>query len=130
MASTEFVGLAAEPTMAAAMASDIAIVSASTIMMSSAATTRSYVVSDVDSVPTIVAPQSQYQIMTRLRNNIRTPRVRTDGTNPTPRALSATVSEPTTHVEALTHDDWKGAMNTEYVALIKNHTWHLIPPRK
>jgi histone deacetylase 1/2 len=32
--------------------------------------------------------------------------------------------------EALNNSNWKEAMDTEYMALIKNKTWHLVPPIK
>lgn len=30
----------------------------------------------------------------------------------------------------MSHKDWKAAMNSEYDALMKNKTWHLVPPLK
>jgi histone deacetylase 1/2 len=30
----------------------------------------------------------------------------------------------------LSNKDWKNAMDAEYMALIKNKTWHLVPPHK
>jgi hypothetical protein len=35
--------------------------------------------------------------------------------------------EPSTIAEAFTDSRWKAAMDEEYDALIKNHTWHLVP---
>jgi hypothetical protein len=35
--------------------------------------------------------------------------------------------EPETTAEALSHVRWHEAMNEEYQALQKNHTWHLVP---
>jgi hypothetical protein len=37
--------------------------------------------------------------------------------------------EPTSHVTALKHPLWRRAMADEFQALLKNNTWHLIPPR-
>jgi hypothetical protein len=37
--------------------------------------------------------------------------------------------EPTSHVTALNHPLWRQAMADEFQALLKNKTWHLIPPR-
>jgi hypothetical protein len=34
--------------------------------------------------------------------------------------------EPESLVEALNHEKWKGAMDEEYQALLKNRTWHLV----
>jgi hypothetical protein len=36
--------------------------------------------------------------------------------------------EPENTTKALNHDKWRGAMNAEYQALLRNKTWHLIPP--
>jgi histone deacetylase 1/2 len=36
--------------------------------------------------------------------------------------------EPNTLAEALSDMNWKQAMDHEYQALLKNKTWHLVPP--
>jgi histone deacetylase 1/2 len=41
-----------------------------------------------------------------------------------------TSGEPVNLQEALSNKDWKNAMDAEYMALIKNKTWHLVPPHK
>jgi histone deacetylase 1/2 len=41
-----------------------------------------------------------------------------------------TTGEPVDLQEALSNKDWKNAMDTEYMALIRNKTWHLVPPEK
>jgi hypothetical protein len=41
--------------------------------------------------------------------------------------LLACVGEPSSWHEAIENADWKGAMDTEYGAFIKNNTWHLVP---
>jgi hypothetical protein len=33
------------------------------------------------------------------------------------------------HQEALGDSKWKSAMDLQYGALMKNHTWHLVPPK-
>lgn len=38
--------------------------------------------------------------------------------------------EPHTLEEALGDENWKKAMNEEYIALKKNKTWHLVPPQQ
>ncbi|MCH83257.1 peptide transporter PTR2, partial [Trifolium medium] len=38
----------------------------------------------------------------------------------------STLSEPSTYEEAMQHEQWKGAINTELSALSKNHTWDLV----
>jgi hypothetical protein len=65
---------------------------------------------------------------TRLRHNLRQPKVRTDGTV-TYSAIRSSSSEPTSHIAAMKHPLWRQAMNDEFHALLKNKTWHLIPPR-
>jgi histone deacetylase 1/2 len=42
----------------------------------------------------------------------------------------ATIGEPTNLYEALENPHWKDAMVKEYSALMKNNTWHLVPPSK
>jgi histone deacetylase 1/2 len=43
--------------------------------------------------------------------------------------LSST-GEPENVDEALQDEDWKKAMNEEYMALMKNKTWHLVPQQE
>jgi histone deacetylase 1/2 len=40
----------------------------------------------------------------------------------------AATGEPSTVSEALRDPQWKHAMDVEFEALIKNKTWHLVPP--
>jgi histone deacetylase 1/2 len=42
----------------------------------------------------------------------------------------ATIGEPTNLDEALENPHWKDAMVKEYSALMKNNTWHLVPPQQ
>ena len=37
------------------------------------------------------------------------------------------ISEPATVQEALSHPEWKQAINAEFQALLKNQTWDLVP---
>lgn len=60
--------------------------------------------------------------------NIRQLKVRADCTV-TYSVVSSLDSEPSTHVEAMTHPLWRQAMDEEYHALLRNHTWHLVPSR-
>ena len=56
----------------------------------------------------------------------------TDGTvryDKVKRAFLSHIGEPTCLHDALAHKDWKEAMDHEYDALMKNKTWHLVPPR-
>jgi histone deacetylase 1/2 len=43
-----------------------------------------------------------------------------------PKLFLAT-SEPSTVAEALQSKEWKSAMDDEFAALIRNHTWDLVP---
>lgn len=66
--------------------------------------------------------------VTRLQKGIRKPRIRTDGT--VRYGCFTSTGEPQSLEEALNHDKWKIAMDDEYEALMKNNTWHLVPPEK
>jgi hypothetical protein len=62
-----------------------------------------------------------------LQQGIRKPKVCTDGT--IRYAQLTTTGEPSIVHEALNHNQWKQAMDSEYNALIKNNTWHLVSPK-
>jgi hypothetical protein len=64
---------------------------------------------------------------TRLSHNLRQPKIRTNGTV-TYSAIRTTDAVPTSHVTALVNPLLQSAMHEEFQALIKNKTWHLIPP--
>lgn len=66
---------------------------------------------------------------TRLQHGIRQPRVYTDGTIRYAFLVSAD-SEPRNLEDAIGNKNWKHAMDLEFNALIKNNTWHLVPPCK
>ncbi|WVZ92834.1 LOW QUALITY PROTEIN: hypothetical protein U9M48_038872 [Paspalum notatum var. saurae] len=59
---------------------------------------------------------------TRQLSGIRKEKVFTDGT--------VQYGEPQSLDEALNDKNWKEAMDLEYSALVKNKTWHLVPPQK
>jgi hypothetical protein len=63
---------------------------------------------------------------TRLKHNIRIPKKRTDDTVAWSVVKSPT--EPTNYRIAMENPFWRQAMNDEFQALLKNKTWHLIPP--
>jgi histone deacetylase 1/2 len=44
--------------------------------------------------------------------------------------MLTSTSEPKSLDDALKSDKWKKAMGEEYEALMKNKTWHLVPPSK
>jgi hypothetical protein len=62
---------------------------------------------------------------TRLQNNIKKPKIYTDGT--IYYAYLTTSGESKSTEEALSHEQWHSAMNDEYEALLKNQTWDLVP---
>jgi histone deacetylase 1/2 len=74
--------------------------------------------------PAAVAPVARMQ--TRLQKGIKTPKIYTDGT--IRYGLLAATGEPCSLSEALGNPKWRKAMEEEYDALLKNHTWHLVPP--
>jgi hypothetical protein len=75
--------------------------------------------SSLDSVPAI-APR------TRLQAGIRKPKVYSDGTV---RYGNLTIcEEPSSLNAALADPNWKQAMDSEFSALMRNNTWHLVSP--
>jgi hypothetical protein len=65
---------------------------------------------------------------TRLQRGIHKPKIYTDGT--IKYGFLATSGEPRNLDEALQNSNWKEAMQAEYLALMKNKTWHLVPPQR
>jgi hypothetical protein len=63
------------------------------------------------------APTQEQRPRTRLQNNIKRPKEFPDYV-----CLLACAGEPSSWHEAIENADWKGAMDTEYGALIKNNT--------
>ncbi|PKI45751.1 hypothetical protein CRG98_033884 [Punica granatum] len=61
-----------------------------------------------------------------------------DGTLPPPRftisghpsafSVSTALQEPHTFAQACKHSNWRVAMEEEYLALVHNYTWELVPP--
>ena len=66
--------------------------------------------------------------LTRLQRGIRKEKVYTDGT--VRYNLLAASAEPQKLDEAFSNQNWKNAMDLDYSALLKNRTWHLVPPSK
>ena len=65
---------------------------------------------------------------TRLQSGIRKEKVYIDGT--VKYGCFTSSGEPSTVEEALGSSHWKDAMQSEYDALVKNKTCHLVPPQK
>jgi hypothetical protein len=63
--------------------------------------------------------------VTHLHARIQKLKVYTDGTI---RYGMLTMGIPYNLQEALSNDDWKSALDAKYSALLRNQTWHLIPP--
>jgi hypothetical protein len=70
----------------------------------------------------------QQRPKTRLQAGIRKPKVYKDGT--ICYGCLAYSDEPISLDDALSSKNWKLAMDIEYDALMKNKTWHLVPPQK
>jgi histone deacetylase 1/2 len=92
-----------------------------------------HVVSDAAPAPTpatsdVVGSPKPARPRTRAQAGIRKPKVYTDGT--VRYGCLAVTQEPANLDEALCNKDWKQAIDLEYQALIKNKTWHLVPPSK
>ncbi|KAK0580027.1 hypothetical protein LWI29_035292 [Acer saccharum] len=76
-------------------------------------------------------PLPNHHMTTRLRDGIRQPKIRTDGTirYPLSQAHASVLSqpfEPTCSTQAVKHSEWRGAMAEEFNALVKNDTWTLV----
>jgi hypothetical protein len=59
---------------------------------------------------------------------MRKPKVYTDGT--IKYGCFTTSGEPHSLDEALNNKNWKDVIDIEYMALMKNKTWHLVSPQK
>jgi hypothetical protein len=64
---------------------------------------------------------------TRLQHGIHKPKVYTDGK--IRYSFFSASGEPQHYQEALSDQRWKAAMDTEFGALLRNQTWHLVPPQ-
>jgi hypothetical protein len=63
----------------------------------------------------------------RLQHGIHKPKVYTDGK--IRYSFFSASGEPQHYQEALSDQRWKAAMDTEFGALLRNQTWHLVPPQ-
>lgn len=65
---------------------------------------------------------------TRSQSGICNEKVYTDGT--VNYVMFTSVGEPRNLDEAMADKNWKAAMGDEYSSLMRNETWHLVPPQK
>lgn len=82
---------------------------------------------DISNPGSSVAEPPARRPATRLQSGIRKPKVITDGRIPFGNPVTL---EPTKLQDALGDAKWKGAMDQEFMALLKNKTWHLVPPQQ
>ncbi|PKI55365.1 hypothetical protein CRG98_024216 [Punica granatum] len=74
------------------------------------------------------APQNTYKMMTRSKDGTLPPPRFTISRHPYAFSISAALQEPQTFAQAHKHFAWRAAMEEEYMALLQNHTWDLVPP--
>ena len=77
--------------------------------------------------PAGAAATNDHPMITRLKDNIRQPRQRTDGTITYDPRRRAFLTEPRSPRIALADSSWRQAMEDEYAALQQNKTWSLVP---
>ena len=80
----------------------------------------------------VPVPSTTSLRQTRSRSGIVKEKQYNDGTiryDKVKRAFLTTTGEPIHLHDALANKDWKEAMDNEYDALMKNKTWHLVPPK-
>ncbi|XP_060971854.1 retrovirus-related Pol polyprotein from transposon RE1 isoform X2 [Cannabis sativa] len=92
------------------------------------------VVSGAPTAATTAAVPSHYRpaaasihgMQTRVKSGIIKPRVLAATKHPF--VVNRGKSEPTSVAQALLDPKWNSAMNKEFRALVRNHTWDLVPP--
>jgi hypothetical protein len=67
---------------------------------------------------------------TRLQHDISKPKIYSDGTVRWCMLGTTAAGEPSSVAEALNDERWVSVMNNEHTTLLKNRTWHLVPPPK
>lgn len=77
--------------------------------------------------PPSLPPSTTSRPATRLSQGIRKPKSYTDGTIRYAH-IASTSDEPPNVATALSVPHWKSAMDSEFSALLRNKTWHLVPP--
>jgi hypothetical protein len=82
-------------------------------------------------VPPMIESDATIGPVTRAQKGIHRPRVYTDDTVQYGKHGFLThCDEPYSVDDALADKHWKNAMDLEYDALVKNGTWHVVPPMK
>jgi histone deacetylase 1/2 len=76
------------------------------------------------------AAQAPQGPVTRLQRGISKPKIYTDGTVRWCQLATTSCDEPNSVAEAKSDPKWVAAMNLEHQALLRNKTWHLVPPPK
>jgi hypothetical protein len=84
-------------------------------------------ISDLQTGASLSIAVSPVHHVTRLQHGISKPKIYTDGT--VRYSLFSTTGEPQHYSEAMQDERWKKAMDIEFDALLRNDTWHLVPPR-
>jgi histone deacetylase 1/2 len=87
-------------------------------------------VSSAAASPSSAAVVEDSRPTTRLQRGITKPKIYSDGTVRWGMSTIAAAEEPFSVNDALQDDRWVHAMNNEYSALLRNNTWHLVPPPK
>jgi hypothetical protein len=72
------------------------------------------------------APSEQNALRTRLQAGIKKPKIFSDCT--VRYGNSCVAEEPHNLSTALSDPNWEAAMDDEFSALMRNQTWHLVPP--
>lgn len=80
-----------------------------------------------DSAPVVALAPSETRPHTCARSGIWKSKTYADGT--VRYGFLASNGEPNNLSKALVDPNWKQAMDNEYLALLKNETWHLVPTR-
>jgi hypothetical protein len=88
--------------------------------------------SSMPSISATSTPAQETRLLTRAQRGIHKPRIYTHGTvrYDSKKAFLTSIGEPNSLEYALENFNWKKAMDLEYDALLKNKTWHLVPPMK
>ncbi|PKI41931.1 hypothetical protein CRG98_037681 [Punica granatum] len=83
-----------------------------------------------DVMGTDVAPATQntHRMTTRSKDGTLPPSRFIISRHPSAFFVSAAMQEPQTFAQTRKHSTWRAAMEEEYMELLHNHTWNLVPP--